>query len=390
MDKDEIGEIKPAAASRREVFLCALSRILFNNPAAGRTLLEYYPSFEKIFCVDDKAINDLLCIHGIGERLHSKELLMWAEEEAKWYAEKKVRILDIGSKDYPQKLKDCPDAPFVLYFKGNGDLNNPRSLGVVGTRLASEYGINSCRTLISSFADDTYNPLIVSGLAMGIDIAAHRAALNNNMQTVAVLPCGIDLIYPASHRDVAIEMLGRGGIMTEFPRGTPAIRRNFLQRNRIIAGITQGILVAETRVTGGSMSTVEYANSYSREVFAVPGRICDANSYGCNYLINKNIATICINTKTIPKELGWAQVSQTDIPLQPDLFSSAGGKKEKILLTLSSLTPRSVDYVVQNTGLDFNTASLILLELELEGEVIADDRGEYRKKRSKRIEEQKD
>ncbi|MCI1720265.1 MAG: DNA-processing protein DprA [Bacteroidales bacterium] len=367
-----------------ENYLCALSKVFFNNPVAGRALLELYPTVKEIFEADDETIDNALCRRGSGAKLHSKGLLDWAEKEALWYEEKKVRIIDISSKDYPQKLLDCQDAPFVLYFKGNGNLNNARSLGVVGTRLASLYGSDSCKTLISSFSDNAYNPLIVSGLAIGIDITAHRAALENGMETVAVLPCGIDLIYPASHRDDAIKMISGGGILTEFPRETPALRRNFLQRNRIIAGMTQGLLVAETRVYGGSMSTVEYASSYGREIFAVPGRICDANSYGCNYLISKNVASACINTLTIPVGLGWTKSVGSDVSLQQDLFSSSNGKREKILLTLSPVIARGVDYVVQNTGYDFNTASLILLELELEGEIVADDKGEYKLKRRNR------
>ena len=362
---------------KREIYLCALSREFFDDPLRGREVMEYFPKIEKIFEGYFENIDDLLCIHGIGARLQSKECLEWAEKEALWYREKNVRIIDVNSKEYPQKLLECQDAPIVLYYKGNGDLNNTRSLGVVGTRLASEYGNDSCRLLIDSLGDMGFNPLIVSGLAIGIDITAHRAAMANKMETVAVLPCGIDLIYPASHRDDAVKMISHGGIITEFPRSVPALRRNFLQRNRIIAGMTQGLLVAETRVSGGSMSTVEYASSYARDIFAVPGRICDANSYGCNYLISKNIASICVNTATIPKELGWAATSQTDIAMQPDLFSGVENKRKKILLTLTLGTPRSIDYLVQNTGLDFNTVSLILLELELEGDVVADEKGEY-------------
>src|SRR5574344_229346 len=369
---------------KREIYLCALSREFFDDPLRGREVMEYFPKIEKIFEGYFENIDDLLCIHGIGARLQSKECLEWAEKEALWDREKNGRIIDISSKDYPQKLLDCQDAPFVLYFKGNGNLNNTRSLGVVGTRLASEYGNDSCRLLIDSLGDMGFNPLIVSGLAIGIDITAHRAALANKMETVAVLPCGIDLIYPASHRDDAVKMISHGGIITEFPRSVPALRRNFLQRNRIIAGMTQGLLVAETRVYGGSMSTVEYASSYGREIFAVPGRICDANSYGCNYLISKNVASACINTLTIPVGLGWTKSAGSDVSLQQDLFSSSNGKREKILLTLSPVIARGVDYVVQNTGYDFNTASLILLELELEGEIVADDKGEYKLKRRSR------
>ena len=369
---------------KREIYLCALSREFFDHPLLGRQVMEYFPKIEKIFEGSFDGIDDLLRIHGIGARLQSKECLERAEKEALWYREKNVRIIDVNSKEYPQKLLECQDAPIVLYYKGNGDLNNTRSLGVVGTRLASEYGNTACRLLIDALGDTGFNPLIVSGLAIGIDITAHRAALANKMETVAVLPCGIDLIYPASHREDAIKMMSHGGIITEFPRAVPALRRNFLQRNRIIAGMTQGLLVAETRVSGGSMSTVEYASSYSREIFAVPGRICDANSYGCNYLISKNIASICVNSATIPKELGWTATSRTDVAMQPDLFSGAENKRKKILLTLTLGTPRSVDYLVQNTGLDFNTVSLIMLELELSGDVVADEKGEYTLSRNRK------
>ena len=369
---------------KREIYLCALNREFFDNPLRGRHVMEYFPKIEKIFEGSPGDIDELLSIHGIGARLQSKECLERAEKEAIWYREKNVRIIDVNSKEYPQKLLECQDAPIVLYYKGNGDLNNTRSLGIVGTRLASEYGNNACRLLIDALGDTGFNPLIVSGLAIGIDITAHRAALANKMETVAVLPCGIDLIYPASHRDDAIKIMSHGGIITEFPRAVPALRRNFLQRNRIIAGMTQGLLVAETRVSGGSMSTVEYASSYARDIFAVPGRICDANSYGCNYLISKNIASVCVNSATIPKELGWTATGQTDVAMQPDLFSGAENKRKKILLTLTLGTPRSVDYLVQNTGLDFNTVSLIMLELELSGDVVADEKGEYTLSRNRK------
>ena len=227
-----------------------------------------------------------------------------------------------------------------------------------------------------------YLPLIVSGLAYGIDVASHKAALENGLPTVAVLPNGLDMVYPARHRDVAVQMVrSGGGLLTEFPRGTAPQKMNFVKRNRIIAAISQALVVVESRVKGGSMITAEYASSYNKDIFAVPGRISDPNSFGCNYLISKNIASIYSSALTIPAALGWNDGFGLEPGLQPQLFSFDVENKEKILLTLKFDTITDVEKICAATGLEWGTVSSLLLELELEGRVVSKGNTEYCLKR---------
>ena len=348
----------------REVKLCALSSLIYYAPSLCRRINTQLEDFEQLFSLSPSQIDTFTGEIGSGEKFLSSSYLKWAEGEAEWYAAHGVEIIDKNSKSYPPYLRECPDAPIVLYFKGNANLTNKRCVSIVGTRIPTDCGIKACSSVVEGLAEEGFNPLIVSGLAIGIDVAAHRAALRNSLETVAVLPCGIDSIYPSQNREVAIQMLGKGGVMTEFPRGVKPLRTNFLQRNRIIAGMGEALVVIESRIAGGSLSTVRYASQYDRDIFAVPGRITDSNSYGCNYLISKNVAGIYLNSSTIPKSLGWRGWC-SDRALAPNLFSSSDHVKEKLLLTLTSLKNASLDEIVQATGFDIETVCSALLELEL-------------------------
>ena len=251
---------------------------------------------------------------------------------------------------------------------------------MVGTRLASVYGKEACNMVVENLAE--YMPLVVSGLAYGIDIASHKAALENGLPTVAVLPNGLDMVYPARHRDVAVQMVrGGGGLLTEFPRGVVPQKMNFVKRNRIIAAISQALVVVESRVKGGSMITAEYASMYNKDIFAVPGRISDPNSFGCNYLISKNVAAIYSSALTVPVALGWCGADGLEPGLQPQLFSFDVENKEKILLTLKFDTTVDVEKICSITGLDWGVVSALLLELELEGKVVSKGSSEYYLKR---------
>ncbi len=290
----------------------------------------------------------------------------------KWAASKGVEIIIRGDSVYPSLLYECRDSPVVLYYKGCADLNNSQSVAVIGTRLASGYGKECCRTVVGHFKKGGYTPLVVSGLAYGIDINAHKAAMDCGIDTVAVLANGIDIIYPNAHREFAKRMIKRGGILSEFPRGIPSLKINFIKRNRIIAGIVQGVIVIESRIKGGSMSTVEFADSYNRYIFAVPGRLNDTNSYGCNYLISKNVAAIYSGGTIVPVTLGWSGDSGGETALQPELFSFDIADKEKILLSLKVDFPLNTERIVSVTGLGFEKVACLLLELELEGKIIYD------------------
>ena len=352
---------------------CALARTFLYKPQVANALVEKYGSAEELSrSLDDFEHGD---VRGMLEMAFSGQMLEWAEEEVEWCNTKGVELLFYGTGRYPQLLKESSQPPFMLYYKGSADLNAPRSISIVGTRLASTYGKEMCRRIINHV--ERYSPLIVSGLAYGIDIAAHRAALEAGLQTVAVLPNGIDSIYPDRHRSEAAAMIRQGGILTEFPRGTFPQKMNFIKRNRIIASISQGVVVVESRVKGGSMVTAELASNFNRDIFAVPGRVTDTNSFGCNYLISKNVAAIYSAPTTIPATLGWDNDPLPDSSLQPELFSFEVANKEKILLSLNSFKPLTVEQVCSRTGLDWDKVSILLLELELEGKIEVRNNTDY-------------
>lgn len=350
------------------VLRCALARVFLYRPQMINGLMDQYGSAQGIF------------ESRMYEEVFTPDNIKWAVQELEWCGSKGIKLIFYGEKEYPALLAQVPDAPFMLYYKGEADLNNPRSISMVGTRLASVYGKESCNMVVEHMAE--YLPLIVSGLAYGIDIVSHRAALDKGLPTVAVLPNGLDMVYPARHRDVAVQMVRNGGgLLTEFPRGIIPQKMNFVKRNRIIAAISQALIVVESRVKGGSMITAEYAAGYGKEIFAVPGRISDPNSFGCNYLISKNVAGIYSSALTIPSALGWSGAEGLEPGLQPQLFSFDVENKEKILLTLKFDTAVDVERICTVTGLDWGVVSSLLLELELEGKVVSKGSSEYYLKR---------
>lgn len=358
--------------------LCHFSRVFLYRPAAGNALTDAAGGIAGVFRMERAEIDRMAGAEGFGRRLLDKAEQQESAAEAEWCLKHKVCVIDRLSPDYPGLLRECADAPAVLYYRGVCPLGEllgecgGKVLGVVGTRLASVYGIEMCGEIISRIADEGYNPLIVSGLARGIDIEAHRAAMECGLRTVAVLPCGLDTLYPAAHRQDAVRMVECGGVLTEFPRGITPKPLNLLKRNRIIAGMCQAVLVCETRMAGGSMSTVRCANSYGRDVFAVPGRMTDANSSGCNYLIYKNLAAICTNAQIIPEELGWSKFTEQTGAGSPEAYN-----REKILLTLSSVRYAGTDGLVERSGLTLAEVLLAIAELEADGKIRQNDRGEY-------------
>lgn len=350
----------------RDVLKCAFAKGFLYNPLKGGKLLEG-KEIEELYYDKDKNLPL--------REVFSVSALRWAESEVEWCREKGIQLLFKGEQGYPPLLMESDDAPIMLYYKGSADLGKRRSISIVGTRLASSYGKECCENIIQHIGE--YNPLVVSGLAYGIDVAAHKAALEAGLESVAVLPNGMDTIYPVRHRGVAAQMLKCGGLLTEFPRGEPARKMNFIKRNRIIAAISQAVIIVESRIKGGSMSTVEYANFYNRDIFAVPGRFTDTNSFGCNYLIAKNVAAIYNTPSVIPISLGWVKEYTPDVEFQPKLFSFDIEKKEKILLSLEFDKAISLEQICAVTGVDWGEVSMLLLELELEGRVKGDKNGEY-------------
>jgi DNA processing protein len=225
-----------------------------------------------------------------------------AEEEIKFIEKYKIQPLFITDEGYPQRLLHCYDAPTLLYYRGNVNLNTSKIISVIGTRNNTDYGKKVTEKLLNDLKEQ--NVLIVSRLAFGIDVIAHKAALQNNMETVAVLAHGLHTIYPRQHKTLAKEIIQHGGLLTEFRNGVKPDRFNFPQRNRIVAGIAEATIVIETAVKGGSIITAELANNYNRDVFAVPGKTTDAKSAGCNYLIQNNKAVLFTDAKELMESLG--------------------------------------------------------------------------------------
>lgn len=276
-----------------------------------------------------------------------------------------IRILPVTSKDYPFLLQasEVADRPLQLFYKGNAPLNRKHILSVVGTRRITEYG----KVVISQILEDLGrllpDVLVVSGLAYGVDIHAHKAALSSGLDTVAVLAHGHDRIYPALHKPVAAEMEQQGGLLTEYFTGTNPDKGNFVRRNRIVAGMSMATLVVESAQQGGSLITATLASSYGREVMAVPGRVTDPCSAGCNQLIRQNKATLVTSAQDLLDTLGWQSVGQAE-PAIPQLFPVFTVEQEAVLNAFEGIDPMPLDALSRKTGMSVVKLSDLLFDLE--------------------------
>ena len=273
--------------TNQKLYEIALTLVPGIGDVNGKKLVAYCGGAEAVFCEKKKAltqisgINDNL-VKGIG----SKDVMLRAEEELDFIEKHDVKPLFYLDQDYPKRLQHCHDSPMMLYYKGNADLNAAKTIGVVGTRNITEYGKYATEKIIEDLSSD--NILIISGLAYGVDSASHRAALKYDLATVGVLGHGMQTIYPAENRNLSTKMLEKGGILTEYISGTRPEKENFPKRNRVVAGMVDCLVVIESALKGGAMITADIANSYDREVFAIPGKIGDYYSEGCNHLIKTN------------------------------------------------------------------------------------------------------
>ena len=282
----------------------ALTKIKGIGPKMGRILLAYTGSVEEIFRSSKK---QLLTIPNIGEyivnNIVSKSYLKDAEQEYNFIQKHGIEIVWIEDKGYPLRLKNCDDAPILLYYKGSARLNFPRVISIVGARNATPYGTKICEDFIQHLKD--YDVHIVSGLAYGIDSLAHKDALKYHIPTIGVLGHGLDRIYPSAHRKLASRMLKNGGLLTEFPTGTNPESQNFPMRNRIIAGLADVTVVIEASQKSDALITAEIANSYNRDVCAFPGAIDQRYSAGCNYLIKTHRAHLIRHAADLAYLMNW-------------------------------------------------------------------------------------
>ena len=272
---------------------------------------------------------------------------------------------------YPSRLRECEDAPIVLFFKGNVDFNRLHVINMVGTRRATEYGKQFCADFVHDLSVLLPDVLIVSGLAYGIDIHAHRAALADNISTVAVLAHGLDRIYPFVHRKTAVDMLANGGLLTEFLTETNPGKHNFVSRNRIVAGMCDATIVVESAAKGGSLITADLADGYHRDCFAVPGRVTDAASIGCNRLIRDNKAALVQTAGEFVKTMGWGgtELSPKAEGIQHNLFPELTDEEGTIVRILARQGDLHINALVVEADIPVNRMSALLFELEMKGVV---------------------
>ncbi len=275
------------------------------GPVRARELLARLGSVEAVFAETVGSLANLGLEKTVASHLLSSENMDFSEKEWHFLQTNGVQVLFIGDKDYPFRLRECADAPVLFMYKGNCSLSAPKMLAVVGTRHATEQGKAFTRQLVSDLSKRHPDLVVVSGLAYGIDVTAHKAALESGLSTIGVMATGLDRLYPAQHKKVASLMKTQGGLLTEHFRGDALVPGCFVSRNRIIAGLCDAVLVVESAADGGALTTADIANSYSREVFAVPGRPADTFSAGCNDLIKTNKAALVASADDLDFQLGW-------------------------------------------------------------------------------------
>jgi len=331
----------------------------------GKKLLAYCGSLEAVF-TEKKAA--LMKIPGIGQTtvnsIVNHDVFNRAEREIKFIEKYNITPLFFTDPDYPARLLNCEDGPMMLFYKGTANLNNKRVVSIVGTRRATNYGKDTCNDIVSGLAEK--DVLIISGLAYGIDSCAHRKSVSCGIPTVGVLAHGLDRIYPSQNRKLAELMLKNGGLLTEFLSGSNPDRENFPKRNRIVAGMSDAVIIIESDRRGGALITADLGNSYNRDVFAVPGKLNDELSRGTNFLIKTNRAALLESTDDIAYIMGWEDKPVTK-KSQIELFVNLSDDEKLLLETIRKENEIAIDQLVIKSGLTTSKAAAALLNLEFEG-----------------------
>lgn len=299
------------------------------------------------------------------------EAMRRAEQEMKFDEDHNIQPLVIGDDNYPERLRRCDDAPLVLYYRGTANLNHRHIISIVGTRHCTIYGQDIIRRFTADMKSLCPDTIIISGLAYGVDINAHRQALTNGMETVGVLAHGLDYLYPTAHRETATEMLRHGGLATEFMTGTNADKMNFVRRNRIVAGLADATIVVESASKGGSLITANLASDYNRDVFAFPGNVGASYSMGTNNLIRDNKATLITSAEDFVNLMGWANDNQLlkakKNGIERQLFPELNDNEKKIASLLANNNNMQISVISMRSGLTIPTISAALLNMEMQG-----------------------
>ncbi|MDT8415407.1 MAG: DNA-processing protein DprA [Flavobacteriaceae bacterium] len=350
------------------LYRLALQRISKIGDITAKKLIAHCGSAEQVF---KEKKDRLLKIDGIGLSIY-KELssgshfLKEAEAEMKFIANESICVHTFDEFGYPEKLKHCIDGPVLLFTKGNINLDKKRIVSIVGTRNITTYGMAFCETLLAELVP--FNPVIVSGLAYGVDIQAHKHAVKNKLQTIACLAHGLNQIYPKIHQKYVAEILENGGLVTDFWSTSQPERENFLQRNRIIAGMAEATIVVESAEKGGSLVTADIAHSYNRDVFAVPGRVTDKYSSGCNQLIRSEKAHLISSAADLVYWLNWdlPELKESK-PVQKQLFVQLTDEEQKLFDFLNNQGQQPIDLIALGCEMPTHKVATLLLNMELQG-----------------------
>ena len=346
----------------------ALTLIKDIGDIRAKLLIAYCGSAEAVF---KEKYHNLMKIPGVGTTIAGavtkSKVLDRAEQEISFIEKNNIRTLFFTDEDYPKRLKHCEDSPILLYYKGNADLNTKRIVSIVGTRRCTDYGTSLCQKLLNDLAP--LNVLVISGMAYGIDICAHRAALENGMSTIGVFAHGLDDVYPGVHNSTAQKMISQGGLLTEFPSDTNPDAENFPKRNRIVAGLSDAVIVIEAGKKGGALITAELGNSYNRDVFAFPGRVGDEFSEGCNNLIKTNRAALIQSAKDLEYIMGWESSENTSgvKNVQKQLFVDLHPDEEIIVKVLKEKGKVGIDELSILSDMPMSKTATVLLTLEFSG-----------------------
>lgn len=347
-------------------YVLALQKVEGVGDIVAKKLINHCGSAREVFNAKSQHLKS---IDGVGEilikKLKDKTVHEKAEQELKFIEEEKINFCYYQNENYPDRLKHCIDGPILLFTAGNLDFNNRRMISIVGTRQITSYGTEFCKKLIEDLA--VFNPIIVSGFAYGVDIVAHQAAMDNNLQTIGVLAHGLNQIYPKTHKKYVAKMEQNGGFLTEFWSNSNPDKENFVRRNRIVAGMSEATIVIESAEKGGSLITANIANDYSRDVFAVPGRTTDKYSQGCNDLIKTQRANLMTSAADLIYNLNWELENKPTKSVQKQLFVSLDNDEQKIYDYLQKNGKQLLDIVALDCDFPIFKISSILLNMELKG-----------------------
>ncbi|MCU0448774.1 MAG: DNA-processing protein DprA [Bernardetiaceae bacterium] len=351
----------------------ALTKIPGIGRFLTRTLVSYCGTAQQVFATPK---GRLLKIPQVGEKAvqaiqeHAAPALKLAEAELAQAQDQRAQVLFFTDAAFPARLRDLPDAPVLLYYQGQADLNHPKTVAVVGTRKATDYGRQVTETILEGLAK--HNPMVISGLAYGIDIAAHRAALKLGLPTLGILGSGLDVVYPALHKATAQQMQAQGGLLSEYPFGVGPDAPHFPARNRVIAGLADVVIVVEAAETGGALITAELANGYHREVMAVPGSIFAPYSAGCHLLLKQHKAAPCTSAADVEYLTGWDNQAPSKSPTAPRQAPTGLPSEQMAVVQLLAAHPElHLDDIGWQSGLGVSRAAVVLLELEFGGLVKA-------------------